>query len=140
MKLEFFIANRMRINRTHKNSVSNRIIKIASSAVAISVVMIILAFSVGIGFQNEIKHKTSSFSGHISIAPFENNNSMISVSKFSFNDFKKVSYLNDKKIENFYPIISKAVIIKNGNEFEGMVFKGLDMNYNWEKFSSFLII
>jgi len=139
MKLEFYIANRMRINRVHKNSVSNRIIKIASSAVAISVIMIILAFSVGIGFQNEIKHKTSSFSGHISIAPFENNNSMISVSKFSFNDFKKVSYLNDKKIENFYPIISKAVIIKNENEFEGMVFKGLDMNYNWEKFSSFLI-
>ena len=51
---------------------------------------------------------------------------------------KKVSYLNDKKIENFYPIISKAVIIKNENEFEGMVFKGLDMNYNWEKFSIFL--
>ena len=139
MKLELFIANRMRKNRIYKNSVSNRIIKIASSAVAISVILILFAFSIGIGFQNEIKHKTSSFSGHISVAPFENNNSLISVSKFNFKDFENVDYLNDLKIENFYPVITKAAILKKENEFEGIIFKGLDNNYDWKKFSSFLI-
>ena len=139
MNLELFIAKRMRSNRHYKNSVSNRIIKIAISSVAIGLIMILMAVSTGLGFQNEIKNKTSSFSGHISVAPFENNNSLISITPFDRLDSRLINSLQNAKIKNVHAIATKAVILKKNTDFEGIIFKGLSENYNWKNILPFIV-
>ena len=65
----------MRQHKQHKNTVSSRIINIATIAVAVGIAAILIAMAFSRGLQNEIRNKTSVFNGQILIAPFENNES-----------------------------------------------------------------
>ncbi|MEG1021589.1 MAG: hypothetical protein RSE50_08725 [Myroides sp.] len=49
MNLSYFIAKRLATSKKYKNSVSAPIIKIAISAVAISVVMMLVSIATGLG-------------------------------------------------------------------------------------------
>ena len=69
----------MRLNPSHKGSVSVQIIKIAKLAVALGMSMILIAVATGKGLQKEIQEKTVAFNGHLVVAPFENSESQISV-------------------------------------------------------------
>ncbi len=75
----------MQFRDSNKKSISNRIINIAIIAVSIGITIIIIAISTGKGLQEKIKSKTIAFNGHISITPFENNESQISVLPFQDN-------------------------------------------------------
>jgi len=129
----------MQFKDANKNSISNRIINIAIIAVSIGVTIIITAISTGKGLQEKIKSKTVAFNGHISITPFENNESQISVLPFQ-DDLKLRKTI--KKSDGINVINSVAfdgVILKNKNDFEGGLFKGVDYNYNWDAIKEFLV-
>ena len=129
----------MQFKDANKNSISNRIINIAIIAVSIGVTIIIIAISTGKGLQEKIKSKTVAFNGHISITPFENNESQISVLPFQ-DDLKLRKTI--KKSDGINVINSVAfdgVILKNKNDFEGGLFKGVDYNYNWDAIKEFLV-
>ena len=66
----------------YKSSVSARIIKIATLAVAMGMAMILIAVATGKGLQKEIKNKTAVFNGHLVVSPFENSESQISIIPF----------------------------------------------------------
>ena len=78
MRFEYFLAHRMR-SSSNESTVSARIIKIAVIAIAMGMVMILIAMGSSLGLQNEIKSKTVALSGDLRLAPFENNNSTISI-------------------------------------------------------------
>ena len=135
MKIELFIANRMRSKKHYKNSVSNRIIKIAVFAVSLGIIMMIISISVGFGFQKEIKDKTSAFTGHIIVSPFENNNSSISITPFDSSNRSITKVLNLSQITNYNFIVNKGSIIKSKSDFDGIILKGVGKKYLWENIS-----
>ena len=122
----------------YKSSVSGRIIKIAIITIAISMGMILISVSSGKGLQMEIKKKTTAFNGHLQIVPFENNQSEISISPIidSIEIKKKVE--KRPEVIHVHGTATKASIIKNQDNFEGVFYKGVDIDYRWEYLENFL--
>lgn len=79
MKFEFFLAKRIISTKAYKSSISAPIIKIGIVAIALSVIVMLVSISTGIGLQNEIRDKVSAFNGHIKITNFDSNNSEESI-------------------------------------------------------------
>lgn len=139
MNFEFFLAKRMRSSTSDESTVSERIIKIAITAIALGVIMILIALGTSLGLQKEIKAKTIALSGDIRIAPFENNNSAISVTPIKKETLADISWQEADKVAYEYPFISKGVLFKSGNEFEGGIIKGLDKKYPQHKLLRYLV-
>lgn len=139
MNYELFIAKRIIASKEHKNSVSSPIIKISILAIAIGIIVMLFSVATGVGLQKKIKEKISGFNGDIQITTYDANNSKITVTPVDKNqsfypDFKEVP--NVKKVQVY---ATKAGIIRTPDEFEGIVLKGVDQDYDWSFFDSYII-
>ena len=139
MNYELFIAKRIIDSKEHKSSVSSPIIKISILAIAIGVVVMLFSVATGVGLQKKIKEKISGFNGDIQISNYDANNSKVTVVPIStqqnfYPDFPNVP--NVKKVQVF---ATKAGIIRTPDEFEGIILKGVDKNYNWDFFKEYLV-
>ena len=94
MNYESFIARKLVTTKKGKDSVSSPIIKIAITAITISLVIMILTISTGVCLQNEIRDKLTSFKGHVVISSYDNNltetSSPIDGSRSFDEDFKEI--------------------------------------------------
>jgi len=102
-------------------------------------VVMIVSLAVGLGMQKEIKNKISSFEGHITIQSYNNTldqNSFnpISPNKQFINELENIS-----EIKNIEKIITKFGIIRTEKDFDGLYFKGVQSNYDFNRIKSFLI-
>jgi len=138
LNFEFFLARRMRTSSINESTVSGRIIKIAVLAIAIGLVMMLVAIGTSLGLQREIKAKTIALSGDLRIAPFENNNSSLSVRPIHSDEVTPTIESNIQTIKHAYPFVTKGVLLKTKNEFEGAILKGVSQHFPWEELSSYL--
>lgn len=139
MNYELFIAKRIINAKKRKNSVSSPIIKISILAIAIGVIVMLFTVATTVGLQKKIKEKISGFNGDIQISNYDTNNSKVTVIPITKNqefypEFKQVP--NVKRVQVY---ATKAGIIRTPNEFEGIVLKGVDQNYDWTFFNEYLI-
>ncbi|GGF18553.1 ABC transporter permease [Flavobacterium limi] len=139
MNLEYFIAKRLITAKDYKSSISAPIIKIAISAIAIGIIMMLVSVATGIGLQQKIREKVSAFNGQIIISNYDNNNSevtLIPVSKKQdfYPNFKSVS-----EVSHIQVIATKAGIIRTENAFEGIIFKGVGTDYDWNNLKEYLV-
>ena len=134
-----FFARKMQSHKQYKNTVSARIIKIAVFAVALGVASIIIALATSRGLQKEIQNKTSAFNGHILVTLFENNESKVSIQPFEDSGFLRELISNKKNIKSFYPVAIKPGMLKTDSDFEGILFKGVNENFDWSILDSFLV-
>jgi len=128
----------MRQNAQNESSVSSRIIKIGILAIALGMVMMLIAMGTGMGLQKAIRDKTISFSSHLKIAPFENNHSALSVRPINTSDVGFPQEISSE-IDALYPVINMGGLLKSKQEFEGVIFKGVDAQYPKEKIEPFLL-
>jgi len=101
--------------------------------------MMLIALGTSLGLQKEIKAKTIALSGDIRIAPFENNNSNISITPIDTLELRKELWWDKNQVEHLYPYVAKGVLLKTKSEFEGAVVKGVDKAFPWHKLSPYLI-
>ncbi|KIX20861.1 transmembrane permease [Flavobacterium sp. 316] len=139
MNLEYFIAKRLVRTKSHKSSVSSPIIKIAIIAIAIGVIMMIMSIATGIGLQNKIRDKISAFNGHIIISTYDDNQSQgstvpISTIQDFYPDFKTVS-----GVRHIQAVATKAAMIRTEETVEGIIFKGVGKDYNWNNIKEYLV-
>ena len=139
MNLEYFIAKRLITAKDYKSSISAPIIKIAISAIAIGMIMMIISVATGIGLQQKIREKISAFNGHIIISNYDNNLSEVTLVPISkkqdfYPKFNSVSGIN-----HIQAIATKAGIIRTENAFEGIVLKGVGKDYNWNNIKEYLV-
>ncbi len=139
LNLPLFIARKMRFDSTHKGSVSVQIIKIAKFAVALGMSMILIAVATGKGLQNEIQNKTVAFNGHLVVAPFENSESQISVIPIASDPAVLGMLKNEAGVTHVQRVALKGGLLKAGDQFEGVVMKGVSQDYRWEQLKSFLV-
>ena len=129
----------MRFDPTHKGSVSVQIIKIAKLAVALGMSMILIAVATGKGLQKEIQNKTVAFNGHLVVAPFENSESQISVIPIPSDPAVLGMLKNEAGVTHVQRVALKGGLLKAGDQFEGVVMKGVSQDYRWEQLKSFLV-
>ncbi|GAA6766743.1 ABC transporter permease [Flavobacterium johnsoniae] len=139
MNLEYFIAKRLITAKDYKSSISAPIIKIAISAIAIGIIMMIVSVATGIGLQQKIREKVSAFNGQIIISNYDNNNSEITLIPISKKQDFYPKFKSVPEVSHIQAIASKAGIIRTENAFEGIVFKGVGADYNWNNIKEYLV-
>ena len=139
MNLEYFIAKRLTNAKDHKSSISAPIIKIAITAIAIGMIMMIISIATGTGLQQKIRQKVAAFNGHIVISNFDDNQSQVSLSPISTNQDFYPKFTSVEGIQHIQAVASKAGIIRTEKAFEGIVFKGVGKEYRWENLTEYLV-
>ena len=129
----------MQQTKHYKSSVSARIIKIATLAVAMGMAMILIAVATGKGLQKEIKNKTAVFNGHLIVSPFENSESQVSIIPFLDTPELRANIESETEVIHIQRVVIKAGLLKTDSSFEGVVFKGVDADYEWENLNTFLV-
>jgi lipoprotein-releasing system permease protein len=139
LNFEHFIAKRLIAAKGRKSSISAPIIKIAISAIAIGMIMMIVSVATGIGLQEKIQEKIAVFNGHIIISNFDDNQSEVSLAPISthqdfYPEFKSVQGIN-----HIQAVASKAGMIRTETAFEGIIFKGVGKDYQWERLKEYIV-
>ncbi|WOC39750.1 ABC transporter permease [Polaribacter sp. HL-MS24] len=139
MNYELFIAKRIIAGKEYKNSISSPIIKIAITAIALGLIIMLIAIATGAGLQLKIREKIAGFNGHVQIVNYDNNNSEVSVVPIDKNQNFYPNFKEISGIKNIQIFASKAGILRTKNDFEGIVFKGVSTDYDWSFFDEYLV-
>ncbi|TDD99147.1 ABC transporter permease [Flavobacterium cellulosilyticum] len=139
MNLEYFIAKRLITAKDYKSSISSPIIKIAISAIAIGMIMMIVSVATGIGLQQKIRDKISAFNGHIIISNYDNNQSEVTLVPISKKQDFYPKFSSIPEVSHIQAIASKAGIIRTETAFEGIIFKGVGNDYQWNNIKEYLV-
>lgn len=139
MKLEFFIVQRLITTKNYKSSISAPIIKIAITAIALGMIMMLASVATGLGLKYKIRDKIAAFTGHVIVTRYDSNVSELSLEPIDLHqdfypDFKGVS-----GIKYVQPFSIKAGIIRTETSFEGIVLKGVDQHYQLEVLEEYLV-
>lgn len=139
LNLEYFIAKRLITAKKHKSSISTPIIKIAISAIATGMIMMIVSVATGIGLQQKIKEKIAAFNGHITISNYDDNQSQVSVSPISIHQNFYPKFNSVSGINHVQAVATKAGIIRTETAFEGIIFKGVGTDFKWNAIKEYLV-
>ena len=139
MNLEYFIAKRLITAKDNKSSISAPIIKIAISAIAIGMIMMIVSVATGIGLQQKIREKIAAFNGHIVISNYDNNQSEVTLVPISKKQDFYPKFTSIPGVDHIQAIVSKAGIIRTETAFEGIIFKGVGKDYKWDNIKEYLV-
>lgn len=139
MNLEYFIAKRLITAKDYKSSISAPIIKIAISAIAIGIIMMMVSVATGIGLQKKIRDKVSAFNGQIIISNYDNNNSEVTTVPISKEQDFYPNFKSVPEVSHIQAVASKAGIIRTENAFEGIVFKGVGADYDWNNIKEYIV-
>ena len=139
MNFEFFIAKRLIKGKEHKSSISAPIIKIAIAAITIGMIMMIITVATGIGLQRKIRDKVAAFEGHVIISSFDNNSSVETIAPISTEQSFYPIFDGVNGIRHIQGVATKAGLIRTEEDFEGVVVKGVGVDYEWRDFEEYLI-
>ena len=138
MNLEHFIAKRLITSENNKNSIATPIIKIAIAAIAIGMIMMIVSVATGVGLQQTIRKKIATFSGHIIISNYANNQSDVSTEPISLNQKFYPKFKSVSGISHIQGIITKAGIIRTPTAFEGIIYKGVGKDFDFSNLRQYI--
>ncbi len=139
LNFEHFIAKRLLTTKDHKSSISAPIIKIAITAIALGMIMMIVSIATGIGLQQKIRQKVAAFSGHIIISNFNGNESDVSTEPISIHQKFYPKFKNIEGIQHVQAVATKVGIIRTATDFEGIIYKGVGKDFDWENLKEYLV-
>jgi len=108
-------------------------------AIAIGMIMMIASVATGVGLQQKIRQKVSAFNGHIIISNYDDNQSEVSIEPISLQQDFYPEFKNVDGISHIQAVASKAGIIRTETAFEGIVFKGVGKDYQWDNIQEYII-
>lgn len=139
LNYELFIAKRIIVGKEYKNSISSPIIKIAVTAIALGIIIMLIAVAISAGFQTKIRDKMAGFKGHIQIVNYDTNNSDLSTVPIDKNQDFYPEFKNIAGIKKVQVYANKGGIIRTDTDFEGIIFKGVSKDYDWSFFEDYLV-
>jgi len=98
----------------------------------------ILSIAIIKGFKTEIQDKVRGYLGDVQITRYDLNNSF-EHSPFVLDAETKKQLKDNPEIDFYYPFATKPAILSANNEIEGINFKGVDKNYNWNYIKQHII-
>lgn len=130
MSWEFFTAKKIIFQRVNETQISRPIINIAVVGVALGMAVMILSVAIVTGFKDTIRQKVVGFGSHIEIANYDANNSYENIAISKDQPFYP-SIQNLPEVSHIQVFATKAGIIKTDEDFQGIVLKGVDKDYDW---------
>jgi len=130
LNFEKFVAKRLHTESNLQHSISKPILKMAVAAVSLSITVMILAIATGKGLQEKISAKVTGFTSDIQVTVLDLNQSL-ELSPISPDSTLIMSLYEIEGVEHVQTQISKNALIKTDTEFEGIVVKGVDDNFDW---------
>ncbi|WP_258098398.1 ABC transporter permease [Marinoscillum pacificum] len=136
MNLPYFISKRITKNDT--GSFSTVINRIGVVSVAVALAALIGSFMILKGFENTIKQKIYSFSGHLVVSKYTLSTSY-EQSSIIASDFLMESLLSLPGVDYAQTYAFKAGLLKTEEEVQGVILKGLDQNFDTTSFDKHMI-
>jgi len=130
LNFEKFVAKRLHTESNLQHSISKPILKMAVAAVSLSITVMILAIATGKGLQEKISAKVTGFTSDIQVTVLDLNQSL-ELSPISPDSAVILSLYEIEGVEHVQTQISKNALIKTDTEFEGIVVKGVNDNFDW---------
>ena len=138
MNFELFIAKRIHFSKKGDKMVSRPAVRIAIGGIATGLAVMILAVAIVIGFKQEVRNKLIGFGSHIQISASFNNQTYetepLTVDSFLI---EKIAAIPE--VKHVQVFATQPGIIKTEENFQGIVLKGIDENFDWEFFQSNLV-
>lgn len=113
MDASFYIASRLKFKG-----------KIATTCIAVSFLVMILAVAVSSGFRQEVRHGLSSLSGDIMISA-PDLNVMGESRPVDLSDSSLGYVASSRLVEEMQPVVWRAGIVRNGEGMHGVLVKGV---------------
>ena len=101
--------------------------------------MMIISIATGIGLQQKIRQKVAAFNGHIIISNFDENESQVSTKPVSIKQDFYPKFKNIDGIHHVQAVATKAGIIRTESAFEGIIFKGVGKDYDWNNLKEYIV-
>lgn len=136
MRLSLFIASRLALGRF--KSFASLIIRLAWIGAGLSVAVMIVAIAIVVGYKEQITEKVIGFGGQIEVHSTGTSGNFDYV-QFRDSQALRKSILNQKHIRTVSPIMARPGIIKANEELEGIVFKGVDGEYDFSYLKKHLL-
>ncbi len=137
---ELFIARRLRLNSKDKGVNSSPSHAIATLGVSLSIFIMILSLAIVGGFKSEIANKIYSLDSHIRVynAALGLDDNIYTIHTDDVMPVIRSTFADDV-VANMSLIADQSAIIKTADDFKGIVFKGVDGNYDWSYIGSTLV-
>jgi lipoprotein-releasing system permease protein len=130
LNIEKFIADRISNSSQDKSNISKPIVKIGIIGIAIGVSVMLLTVSIVLGFKKEIVNKITGLTMDVAISSINVNDSNepepISINKDSLQALRKLPF-----IAHVQETAIKNGILKTDTENEGILLKGVTINYDF---------
>ncbi|MFY0608342.1 MAG: ABC transporter permease [Cyclobacteriaceae bacterium] len=136
MSLPYFIAKRISTNE--EASFSTVINKVAVVSIAVALVALISCFMILKGFEDTIKQKIYSFSGHLVVSKYTLSTSF-EQSTIVVSDSVKAGIEALPGVDYLQTYAYKAGLLKTDEEVHGIIFKGLDSRFDTSAFATHMI-
>lgn len=137
MNIASFIARRIAFNR--QRFFSRTILRLAITATAISVAVMLLTLAFLNGYQQAVSEKIFSFSGHLRLQHYEQYKSAIAEeSPILRNDTIAAAIANTEGVRHIQAFATKYAILKADSTIEGVLFKGVGRDYDFNSMKQFL--
>lgn len=132
-----FIAQRIAFNP--ERTFSRFIIRLAVVATTLSVAVMIVALAFTNGFQRAISQKVFSFWGHIRVEHYEPEQTIIAEeTPIAKNDTVVQALHSNPGVAYVDAFATKSAMLKTNEGIEGILFKGVEKDFHFERLSAFL--
>ena len=155
LKTELFIARRIMSGGDDKNKLSRPIVVISLTSIILGVAIMLITVSVITAFQEGIRDKVIGFGSHIRITEDGLSNSMesapILIDQDFYPDLEDKPEVKKIQIFGYKPAILQAYrdsveftigdtdTTRSSLDIMGVLFKGIDENYDWSFFEDKLV-
>lgn len=109
---------------------SSPIVKIGVTGIALGVAVMIITMAVVTGFQQQIIHKITTFTAHLQINDYDENQSL-EPNPISLDDTLLKTISSSPNVKHLQAFATKNGILKTKTENEGIVLKGVSSDYDW---------
>ncbi len=138
MNISGFIARRIAFNQ--QKSFSRFVIRLSVSATIISVMVMIITLAFASGFQKTISEKVFSFWGHVRVANYEATRVSIAEETPILRNDSITDLINIVPgIKSIQAYATKNALLRTAESIEGVLFKGVDSDYNFRNIDQFLV-
>lgn len=138
MNFTWFISKKIAFSKSNKKNLSQIIIRIGQTAVAIGIIVSVITLAIGIGSKKAIKQKMADFNGHITIKSYDSNNSYNS-SKLNKENVEIDKIKSNPYVSEVYQYATKSGVIRTEKNFAGVILKGVSNDFDRNRFKEFII-